>query len=160
MAVGEPELLEFDAGDTGDVVERMASLTEVHDGWINLEPEVFADDVPAPKAGLLSIFAPPAPAIPLATWTPGPASRKGRPQPPKVGLQHPTGPRAKVRLAEHGHAVPQGWVVLQDHSRRGLVLAVPAEVSHAEVVAWLMRAGSLLSVIPITGRWRAAVYTP
>lgn len=154
----EPEVFEFDAADTSELVGHMEALTEAHEGWINLEPEVFADDVAQPDRGLFSIFAPPPPSIPLATWTPAPDSR--RPQPAKVGLQHPTGTRAKVQLADAGQPVPAGWVVLQDHARRGLVLAVPPGVRHADVVAWLLRAAALLSVIPVTGRWRAAVYGP
>ncbi|MGH9280095.1 MAG: hypothetical protein ACRD12_18600 [Acidimicrobiales bacterium] len=158
----EPEVIEFEAADTAELVRHMEALTETHEGWINLEPEVYADeeDVPQPRRGLLSVFAPPAPSIPLGTWTPAPPSKRGRAQPATVGLQHPTGKRAKLALLDAGHPVPRGWVVLQDHARRGLVLAVPPEVGHAEMMAWLMRAGALLSVIPVTGRWKAAVYTP
>jgi hypothetical protein len=160
MAAAEPEVLEFEAADTRALVRRMEELVGRHEGWINLEPEVYADEVPEPSRGLLSIFAPPAPSIPLGTWTPAPPPRRGRAQPATIGLQNPTGRKAKFQLLDAGHPVPRGWVVLADHARRGLVLAVPPEVSHGETVAWLLRAGALLSVIPVTGRWRAAVYEP
>ena len=37
-----------------------------------------------------------------------------------VGLMHPTGGKAVGRLAEAGVAIPDVWVVRQDHARRGL----------------------------------------
>ncbi len=40
-----------------------------------------------------------------------------------IGLMHPTGHKAVARLAEAGVAVPDGWVVRQDHARRGLLRA-------------------------------------
>lgn len=154
----QPEVFEFEPASPGELLARMQRLSERHTGWINLEPEVYADDVPEPSRGLLSIFAPPAPPVPLGTWTPAPPPRRGRAQPATIGVQHPTGRRAKLPLLDAGHPVPAGWVVLADHPRRGLVVAVPPGVGHAEAAAWLVRAAALLSVIPVTGRWRAAVY--
>jgi hypothetical protein len=75
-----------------------------------------------------------------------------------VGILHSAGARAGATLAELGHGVPDGWVVLQDFSKKGLVLAVPPAVDHRTVVAWLLRASELLSRVPLTGRWRAVVY--
>ncbi len=75
-----------------------------------------------------------------------------------IGLQHPSGSKAKPLLAELGHAVPDGWVVVQDHVRKGLVVGVPGEVEPAVALSWLLRAAQLLSTIPLTGGWRAAVY--
>ena len=54
--------------------------------------------------------------------------------------------------------MPDGWVVLQDHSKKGLVVAVPPATGHADVVEWLLGAATLLSTVPLTGQWRAAVY--
>jgi hypothetical protein len=75
-----------------------------------------------------------------------------------LGLQHPAGSKAKPLLAEWGHPVPTGWIVVQDHVRKGLVVSVPAGVTPGEALSWLLRAAKLLSTIPLTGRWRAAVY--
>ena len=75
-----------------------------------------------------------------------------------LGLQHPAGSKAKPLLAELGNAVPEGWVVVQDHVRKGLVVAVPGDVGAEVALAWLLRAARLLSTIPLTGGWRAAVY--
>ena len=52
MPLAEPEYLEFADGDFGEVVRRMAALTEAHDGWINFEPAVDIEDVPPAKDGL------------------------------------------------------------------------------------------------------------
>ena len=75
-----------------------------------------------------------------------------------LGLQHPAGSKAKPLLAERGHPVPAGWVVVQDHVRKGLVVSIPAAVAPAQALDWLLEAAKRLSTIPLTGRWRAAIY--
>ena len=75
-----------------------------------------------------------------------------------IGLQHGAGRRIKAHLAELGHPVPDGWVVLQDYVRKGLVVAVPPDVPHADVVAWLLAAARAASPVPLRGTWRASVY--
>lgn len=75
-----------------------------------------------------------------------------------IGLQHPAGAKAKPLLAELGHPVPDGWMVVQDHVRKGLVVTLPEGVAPADVLGWALRAGRLLSTVPLTGQWRAAVY--
>jgi hypothetical protein len=61
-------------------------------------------------------------------------------------------------LAERGHPVPDGWVVVQDQVRKGLVVTLPDGVAPADALDWLLRAARLLSTVPLTGQWRAAVY--
>ena len=75
-----------------------------------------------------------------------------------LGLQHPAGSKAKPLLAERGHPVPEGWIVVQDHVRKGLVVSIPASVMPSEALAWVLEAARRLSTIPLKGRWRAAVY--
>jgi hypothetical protein len=157
--VAEPDYVEFAPGDLDEVLRWMAELAEAGRGWINFQPAVDVDDLPPPRSPLGGLLSGRGPDVPLATWTPGrPPRGRSRPEPPSVGLQHAAGPRAASALAERGHPVPEGWVVLNDHSRHGLVLAVPSAVPHAQVVAWLRRAAGALTDIPLTGRWRAAVY--
>jgi hypothetical protein len=76
-----------------------------------------------------------------------------------LGLQHGAGSKVRARLAERGHPVPDGWLVVQDYAKKGLVIALPPEAEASDVVHWLLDAARLLSVIPLTG-WRAAVYDP
>lgn len=158
MVAGEPEYLEFAERDTDTVVAEMARMAEAREGWINFEPAVRVEDVPPPKSGLFSLFSGRGPDVPLATWTPGEVRKGGRPEPPSIGLLHPAGANARGKLAELGRAVPDGWVVLQDFGKKGLVVAVPPEADHGEVLAWLLAAARALSIIPITGTWRAVIY--
>jgi len=167
MPLDEPDYVEFTADDPAAVVAVMELMAAGHEGWINFEPAVLIDDVPPPRSGLGALLSGRGPDVPLATWAPG-ESRKGRSrrsghpghtEPPTVGVQHGSGPGARARLAEGGRAVPDGWVVLQDHSKKGLVVAVPPAAPHADVVDWLLGASALLSQVPLTGRWRAAVYS-
>ena len=77
-----------------------------------------------------------------------------------VGIMHPTGGKAVARLAEAGVTLPEGWLVRQDHARRGLLVRTPVAVSEADVIAWCVRAGAALCRAEMTGRWRAVVYLP
>ena len=154
----EPRHIEFTAERPDDVVVVMAEMSNAHSGWINFQPAVDPDDVPPPEGGILGLFTSRGPEVPLGTWTPASAPRRGRSDPPMIGLQHAAGTRAKARLDDVGHPVPEGWVIVQDYAKKGLVVAVPPAVPHAEVVEWLLGAGAALSNIPITGVWRAAVY--
>ena len=153
-----PETLSFQRHAPDELVARMEVLAAEHRGWINLRPDVGEDveDVPPPRAG---IFTGLGPAVPLCTWHPGERKRRGV-EPRTIGIQHQAGPKAKDRLARLGHPVPMAWPVLQDHSRRGLVVAVQPDAPHREVAEWLLLAGELLCVVPVTGEWHAAVFLP
>lgn len=137
----------------------MDAMSTTHKGWVNFEPAVHAEDVPPPDDGPFSLFSARGPAVPLATWTPASAPRRGRSDPAMIGLQHPAGSRARPLLQRLGHAVPDGWPVTQDHAKKGLVVAVPATAAHEDVVVWLLTAATVLSTVPLTGAWRAAVYS-
>ncbi len=152
--MNDPEYIEFSRDDVRRLIPVMEEMAESHTGWINLEPAVHVEDAPAPRSGLFGLFSSRGPDVPFVTWTPGEV-RKGRTEPTTIGILHPSGPRAKLKVD-----VPDGWVVLQDYSKKGLVLAVPPGVAHIDVVSWLLRAAALLSNIPLTGEWRASVYRP
>ncbi len=154
----EPRYLEFDPDQPGEVVATMDAMSGAGKGWVNFEPAVDVDDVPA-ESGTFSLFSGRGPSVPLGTWTAGTSTRRGRAEPVMLGLQHPAGSKAKPLLAGFGHPVPDGWVVMQDHVRKGLVVAVPATVESSAALGWLLRAARLLSTVPLTGRWRAAVYS-
>ncbi|MGI8806990.1 MAG: hypothetical protein ACR2KK_03950 [Acidimicrobiales bacterium] len=154
----EPQYVEFQPESADDVVATMAAMAATGNGWVNFEPAVHVDDVPAEGSGAFSLFSGRGPVVPLGTWTPGSTSRRGRAEPAMLGLQHPAGSKAKPHLTALGHPVPDGWVVVQDHVRKGLVVAVPPDVGPDIALRWLLRAAKLLSTIPLTGGWRAAVY--
>ena len=77
-----------------------------------------------------------------------------------VGLMHPTGGKAVARLAEAGVTLPDGWVVRQDHARRGLLVRTPVAATEPDIIEWSVRAGTALCRAEMTGRWRAVVYLP
>ncbi len=154
-----PRYVEFHPDRPDEVVDVMAAMAEAGRGWVNFEPAVDADDVPPSGSGAFSLFSGRGPVVPLCTWTPGATGRRGRSEPAMLGLQHPAGTKARPLLAELGHAVPDGWIVVQDHVRKGLVVAVASTVGPADALRWLLRAAKLLSTIPLTGGWRAAVYS-
>jgi hypothetical protein len=77
-----------------------------------------------------------------------------------VGVLHPTGGKAVARLADAGVAVPEGWLVRQDHPRRGLVLLARHGTPETDVISWALRAGIALCRKEMTGQWQAVVYLP
>jgi len=150
--------VEFRPDRADEVLAVMASMSAAGKGWVNFEPAVHVDDVPPEGSGVFSLFSGRGPVVPLGTWTPASVTRRGRTEPAMLGLQHPSGSKAKPLLLELGHPVPDGWVVVQDHVRKGLVVAVPSEIEPQTALRWLLHAAKLLSTIPLTGGWRAAAY--
>ncbi|MHB1444164.1 MAG: hypothetical protein ACYCTI_01980 [Acidimicrobiales bacterium] len=159
--MAEPDRrLHFGQDDTAPVLDEMRAMTRAARGWINFEPEV-PEDSEVPGVGLFSFMSARGPSIPLCTWVPEGRGRREKRTPPSLGLQHPSGVRAAARLAERGLALPAGWRVTQDHPKRGLVVSVgagPGGAEEAAMLEWLLRAAELLSVVPPTGMWDAAVY--
>ncbi len=155
----QPEHLEFRDDDRQAVVARMTGLATDRSGWINLSPEVDDDHHPdvEPVGGLAGWLGGPRNIVPLATWAPGARTGKGL-EPISVGIAHGTSRRVVGWLAEMGSPVPDGWTVVQDHPRRGLVLQVPEHTQHGAVLGWLLHAVDLLCPHPLTGHWLAAVH--
>jgi hypothetical protein len=143
----EPEYLEFTEGSVAEVLREMSRLAAAERGWMNFEAAVALEDVPPPRAGLFSLFSGRGPDVPLATWVPATAAQgRRRPEPTTIGILHPAGPRAGATLAEFGHPVPDGWVIQQDYSKKGLVVAVPPSVADADVVARIADIDGVLEV--------------
>jgi hypothetical protein len=156
----ETMTIEFTPPDVAGVADALAKLRHAGGGWINLLPGIDEDtvDMEAPS-GLFAFFGNRAPPVSMATVMPAKPEHRGR-EGMTVGLMHPTGAKAVARLAEVGVSLPDGWVLRQDHVRRGLVARTPAEADEAEVVEWCVRAGTALCRAEMTGRWRAVVYLP
>jgi hypothetical protein len=153
------ELLEFAREDPSRVVDTMDRLTRVHDGWINLHPEVRPEDEPPRPSGFSLLVAGVSHDVPVATWVPGKLARDGL-RPDSIGIQHAAGGRVLARLASAGVGLPDGWRTVQDHPRRGLIVAPGASSSHRAMLDWLLEAATALSAVRLTGEWRAEVYLP
>ena len=151
---GPAEVIEFDGDDPSEIVARLDGIARAR-GWVNLEPAVDPEERP-PPAGLLSLFAAPRPDAPQATWVPS-KEAGGEEGVDQVGITHTARRKALPALSEAGITVPDGWGVVADHARLGLVLAVPAE-RRSEAVPWLVRAATALCPLPFGGRWYAAIY--
>jgi hypothetical protein len=153
-------LIEFRVEDPAAVLDAMRTLDLAHDGWVNFHPQVRPEDEPPPRSGLTTLLlAGPVHDIPVCTWVAGKLTRQG-PQPASIGVQHAAGTRVLARLVGAGLALPDGWALVQDHPRRGLVVTPATGADDAAVLSWLVEAGSILSAVRLTGDWQAEVHLP
>ena len=141
----------------GEVTPFMAERTADRAGWVTLEPLFDSDEIPVPQASFLGIFSGRGPAVPDISWVPGERKRE-RTLPTSVGIRHGSGTRAASRLAAAGHPVPDGWRVVQDHPKRGLVLELAEDPPPEEVLDWSVGAARVLCDVPMTGRWRVEMH--
>ena len=149
-----PDVVVFDRDDLGLVVARMVALAADRSGWLVFDPQVEADDLAhAPRTG--GFFSGRGPAVPELSWVPAQPGRRGT-SPISIGVRHASGPKLVARLADDGHAVPSGWDVVDDSPRRGLVARLPDPVDQGVVLDWLLRTAELVTVVPLTGRWKAS----
>jgi hypothetical protein len=152
---------EFTPADIGRVTGYLHHLTEAGQGWINLLPGVDVDEEEQQVAppGLFSLFSTRQPPVTMGTLVPARPTKRAT-NGVTVGLMHPTGAKAVARLASAGIAMPAGWLVRQDHARRGLVVLACHGAPETEVVGWALRAGAALCREGMTGQWQAVVYLP
>jgi hypothetical protein len=153
------EAYEFTPPDIERPCRSLVQLRHGGDGWMNLLPGVPEGAVEAEPAGLFAMFGNRASPVTMATVIPPKADRRDT-EGVSVGLMHPTGGKAVARLHEAGVDLPDGWVVRQDHVRRGLVLRTPPSAPENEIVTFSVRAGDALCLVETTGRWQAVVYLP
>jgi hypothetical protein len=152
--------IEFTSPEIDSVVAELAALREAGDGWVNLMPGIAEGAVELnPPTGLFAFFGTQQPPVTMATVTPAHSTQR-HVEGMSVGIMHPTGGHAIARLAEEGVRVPDGWVVRQDHARRGLVLRTSPDASPASIVSWCVQAGTTLCRADMTGQWQAVVYLP
>jgi hypothetical protein len=156
----EKKTIEFTPPDVAAVAHELGLLRAAGGGWVNLMPGIDEDasDV-HPRAGLFAFFGNNAAPVTMTTVMP-PKTDRSDTEGLTVGMMHPTGGNAVERLAEAGVLVPAGWLVRQDHARRGLLLRTPVDVADTDVMDWSVRAGTALCRAEMTGRWRAVVYLP
>lgn len=155
---GPSEIRKFDPlidGEYDSVVKVLQRMIEARKGWVNFEPDVLDDQEIPPTGG---IFSNKGPAVSFCTWTAPSVSRKGVVSPQSIGVQHAVGGRARPKLSERKLEVPDGWRVKVDHPKRGMVVEVPTDADPARVLDWLLAAGEAVAMVPVTGRWHAAIY--
>jgi hypothetical protein len=155
----ETKTIEFTPPDVGGVADELAALREAGDGWVNFMPGVVDDPDLNPPSGLFSFFGSRQAPVTMATVLPARPDKRAA-EGMSVGLMHPTGAKAVARLAEAGVSVPGGWVVRQDHARRGLLFQTSPDAVPADIVMWCVQAGTALCLVDMTGRWQAVVYLP
>lgn len=154
MATTPTREVEFDEDHLDAITASMTEMTEVAAGWINFTPAVEPGHEPPPRTLFATIFSANGDAVPLATWS-APSRVGGRAQ---IGIEHGSGPKALARLADQQLALPDGWLKLNDHPRRGLVVVTAASATADDVLWWLLAATHALSVVPLTGDWLASIY--
>jgi hypothetical protein len=151
--------LDFDVGNTAAVVETMTRLAAAEDGWINMLPRGGDDDERSTSIGFLALLGGGSIGVTMITWVPGGHNRRGATQ-PTLGISHLLRHRVFADLESRGLGVPKTWFVEQDHPRRGLVLRLPFDIAHEEVLEWALGALNALMAAPTIRRWRAEVYLP
>ena len=189
------EYLDFTPDALEPVLDQMRAIGRARNGWVNVRPIPLSDEsdeqltefAPTPPVAPVGLFARWRLVLIEGTWVPGKAGRNGV-EDASVGLSHPAGRFAVRQLRDAGVPLPEGWRVVVDHARRGLVLSVPdrrgsapdgssadssadssagssvgsapgdASAAVEVVLDWLLAAGAALGPDQITGRWRAEVH--
>lgn len=129
----------------------VARLAERGAGWLNVEPD--PDDVDPRGAVKPSVFSGRGRAVPLGTFVAGGSGTEHQ-----LGLEHGAGRHAAKQLQEAGVAFPDGARLVQDHPRRGLIIAVPHGTAAAAVSTLLLQMAAELTMVPLGDRWIADVY--
>jgi hypothetical protein len=151
--------VEFSGDKAAQIVAWMERLADAGDGWINVIPELNEDDERPTSLGFFTLFGGGGLGVTMCTWIPAAPDDHGGTH-SSLGITHLTGQRAFARLTSLGVPVPGPWIVEQDHPRRGLVIRVPADEPHGEVLMWAMRAAAALSAPLRIRGWRADIYLP
>lgn len=147
------EIVVVEGGDLSVLRQALASMLERGAGWVNLTP---ADVEPPAPTSVWGRINGRGPEVPRITWT---APRHGRKEEPaQVGVEHATGGKALVRLAEAGLGLPPGWLRLQDHAMRGVVAVPPTGTDPEVVLRWALAAAEHLTGWAADDRWRAEVH--
>jgi hypothetical protein len=138
-------------------------MVEAGAGWINLLPGVDVDEehheATVAGPGIFALFTNRQAPVTMATLMP-PKPIKRATEGVTIGLLHPTGNKSIARLRELGVALPEGWLVRQDHARRGLVVRATQGADEANTISWAIRAGAALCREKMTGQWQAVAYLP
>ena len=146
------------ADDPADLVEALLEVAGRPGSWLNIEPDV-QDSLRADVSGLFSWFSARGSQVPVGTLV---AALPRNPA--SIGIDHGSGRGAGDRLAAAGLGAPTGWVLRQDHPKRGLVWESPSgpgnSMDAAAVASLFMEATELFCQLQVPGRWRVGIHTP
>lgn len=152
--------VEFAAEAPRAVLWAMDRLTGALDGWINFLPGLAEGaEVDAEGPGLFPMLSPRHPGVTMGTWFPPRGGRRPRAE-QVVGVTHSAGAKVVAGLTEAGLGLPADWRVVQDHPRRGLIVAAPGHAPHDRVLDYTLSVTATLCVLPLTGTWQAEIHQP
>jgi hypothetical protein len=151
MARAEKAVLDFSRDDAGMLRDAIASF-EVAKGWINVTPGIPSDAV-ADDRSLFSWLVGARPQVaPLVTWMPDEKHAGVG----TLGVLHARGQLTSQELAALD--VPEGWMLRQNHARRGLLFFVPS-IDADQLCTTMLRFSDYLATVATTGRYLAEVFT-
>ena len=161
MASFDTEPFLVNATDPGGLVEVLDEVAGAPGAWVNVEPDV-DDSLRTEVSGLFAWFSARGAQVPVGTFVAG-TSRDV----PSIGVDHGSGRGGRARPREAGLSAPDGWLLRQDHPKRGLVW----EAQHQEprlidqtglgpLAQFLMEATVLFCPLPTDGRFRISMHTP
>ena len=155
MTKYETEILFIDAESKQDLESTIQKISELGDGWINVEP-IVAEDHQNEVPGFFAWFSARGPKVPVGTFVPGNQQNLT-----SVGVAHGSGRGASEQLEKMGIKSPEVWVSRQDHAKHGLVWEMNShQVVASEVASFLLQSTVGLSTVPTTGGWTVTVHQP
>ncbi len=150
--------IEFTFDDRDAVIDAMRELVARRAGWVNIQPIVDQERLPAPPTGIISGWLTGGlPPLPIGTFM-APEMRRGQLRHGSIGLAHNANAKVARRLVEAGIVAPEGWHAVQDNARRGVVLNVPPDADAAVVLDWILRSIEELATVPTDRTYRATTH--
>ena len=145
----------FRADDPSEVVGELTSIAERANGreWITISPWVDPEHLPVVSL-LRRIFSARGSKVPEVTWVPAQDN-----EPAQLGFLHSAGANADEQLRDGGAPMPETWVKVSDHSKRGLLFAIHPNATAESVIEFALAASAVLAAVPTDDRWIAQVST-
>lgn len=146
-------MVHFRTDDMSEVIDELERISQKGDGseWVTISPWVDPEHLPVVSV-LKRIFSARGSKVPEATWVP-----PQRGEPAQLGFLHSVGANAYHRLVQGDARMPESWVKVSDHSKRGLLFAIHPDASAADVLQFTIEASQVLAEVPTDDRWVAQV---
>ena len=127
--------------------------------WLVIDPGVTEETAALhSRSGFARAFSGRGPAIPSATITVSEiGDESGHGFRADLGIEHGTGPGATELLGERGSTIPESLRVIQDHAKRGLVMAAEPSTEPDLLVEFALEAIQALTRVPLLDEWFATV---